>query len=470
MAIQAKTLKELPEGTRKLFARVKASFDQKNYDYAFDMLRDILEKEPGFIEGHHAYREGLLEQSGGKTSAMRKMTAMLKAGPLLMKGPMLLKKGEQAKALAMAEEALAADPTNVGTLQFLAKAAREGGLGELAVQTLETASNLDPKNSSVLRELADVQKELQNFNKAIEAVQKLLKLSPTSIDLATELKQLTAQSTMKKDKWDDATSYREVMRNKEQAELLEQQSRAGARDENSLRNLIQAAETVAARQATTANIKTLAELYVKDRQWDKALAQYTRILEASGSMDPAIDEEMTEILVAKFDEQINLWKEYVKQHPEQQAEADKNMALYEQQKQDMLFQRMMERVQRYPNDASYRFDLGLMYFKRNQLDQAMGEFQQSQKSPQFRTKALAMMGKCTFQKGVMVELAIEQFKAAIEGFESGDPMRKESLYDMACAYEKLGQDDKALATFRELYSIDVGFRDVSARLEKYYKK
>ncbi len=470
MAIQAKQLKDLPEPTRKLYGRAKAAFDIKNYDYAFEMLEKVLQDEPGFIEGHQILRDSLLERAGGHSSVMRKMTSMFKTGPLLVQGPMLLKKGEFAKALQVGEKALVADPTNIGTLQFLAKAARAAGLAELAIQTLETASNLDGKNKDVLRELAEIHKEQQNFNKSIEAIQRLMKLTPGSIELGTELKQLTAQSTMKKDKWDEASSYRDVIRDKKQAELLEQETRSGTRDEAALKNLVAAAEKTASKQATTANIKALAELYVKDRQWDNAIVQYNHILEASGSMDPAIDEAITEIMVAKFDGQIDQWRDYVKLNPDQQAEADKNMALYEQQKQDMLFQRMLDRVQRYPNDASYRFSLGEMYFRRSQLDQAMAEFQLAQKSPQFRCKALAYMGKCTLQKGVMVELALEQFKAAIDGFESTDPMRKECLYDLGTAYEKLGQAEQALASFRDLYSLDVGYRDVSAKLEKYYKK
>jgi tetratricopeptide (TPR) repeat protein len=203
--------------------------------------------------------------------------------------------------------------------------------------------------------------------------------------------------------------------------------------------------------------------------WDKAIEQYTRILNASGSMDPAIDEAITELMVAKYDEQINNWKAYVKTNPDKQADADTNIALYEQQKQDMLFNRMVERVQRYPNDAAYRFGLGEIYFQRGQFDKAIGEFQLSQKSAQYRIRALAFMGKCTMHKGLL-EMAIEQFKAALEGFEKTDPMRKECLYDIACSYEKLNQHDPALNAFRELYAIDVNFKDTSAKLERYYKK
>ena len=471
MAIQAKEYKDISERARKLYARAKAALAQKSAadTMVFEMLFDVLREEPGFVDGHNTLRESLLDYVGRKSSVMRKMTAMLKTGPLMVQVPIFLKKGDHAKALEMAEKALEADPTSTTTLQAVAKVAQEAGLSELAISTLVAAIELDPKNIHSLTELVELYKIRQEYYKAIEVLQKLIRINPGSIEHTTELKQLTAQATMHKDKWTGDGSYRDVLRDKKQSELLEQQSRSGGRDANSMKNVIADAEAAAAKQATTANIKKLAEAYVNSKMWDQAIEQYNRILNASGSMDPAIDETITELMTAKFDEQINLWKEYVKTNPDKQADADTNTALYEQQKQEMLFKRMLERIDRYPNDSSYRFAIGEMYFRRGELDKAISEFQLSQKSPQYRIRALAFMGKCTAQKG-LVEMALEQFKAALEGLEKSDPMRKDCLYDMGNAFERLGQEEQALNSFRELYAIDVNFKDVSAKLEKYYKK
>ena len=471
MAIQAKEYKDISERARRLYTRVKSALAQKSTADAmvFEMLFDVLREEPGFVDGHNLLRESLLDHVGRKSSIMRKMTAMLKTGPLMVQVPIFLKKGDHAKAMEMAEKALEADPTNTTTLQAVAKVAQEAGLSDLAISTLNATVELDPKNVSALTELVQIHKSQQQYSQAIEALQKLIRINPNSIEHTTELKQLTAQATMHKDNWTGEGSYRDVLRDKKQAELLEQQGRSGGLDANSMKNVVADAEANVAKQASTANIKKLAEAYVNSKMWDQAIEQYNRILNASGSMDPAIDEAITEIMTAKFDEQINLWKDYVKANPDKQADADTNMALYEQQKQDMLFKRMLERIERYPNDSSYRFAIGEMYFYRGELDKAISEFQLSQKSPQYRIRALAFMGKCTAQKG-LVEMALEQFKAALEGLEKSDPMRKDCLYDMGNAFERLGQEENALNSFRELYAIDVNFKDVSAKLEKYYKK
>jgi hypothetical protein len=51
-----------------------------------------------------------------------------------------------------------------------------------------------------------------------------------------------------------------------------------------------------------------------------------------------------------------------------------------------------------------------------------------------------------------------------------DDDAKNLLYGMGCAQEQLGNLEKAAELFKRIYETDIGFRDVSEKIENLYKK
>ena len=43
-------------------------------------------------------------------------------------------------------------------------------------------------------------------------------------------------------------------------------------------------------------------------------------------------------------------------------------------------------------------------------------------------------------------------------------------YEMAQISELMGQTDKAIGYYKEIYSVDISYKDVSDKIEKAYKK
>jgi thioredoxin-like negative regulator of GroEL len=288
------------------------------------------------------------------------------------------------------------------------------------------------------------------------------------MEAQTEMKQATAVAAMKKGKWDQAESFRDVIKDKEQAQTLEQQERIGARDKATLLSLIGAAEKALAEKATAANHKKLADLYRQNRDNEKALQHYNAVVEKTGAMDPAIDAAITAVLCQRFDDAIAQWRTYGEQDASRREDAERKIALIEQQKADTLLTRLKERVERYPNDANYRFELAEQYWERRDTDAALREFQLAQKSPQLKKRAQVYMGKCLTEKG-LADLAIEQYLAVVREPGPMDADRKDCLYCLAETYEKAGRADEALKCLKEIFSADVNYRDVSARISKYYQ-
>jgi tetratricopeptide (TPR) repeat protein len=133
-------------------------------------------------------------------------------------------------------------------------------------------------------------------------------------------------------------------------------------------------------------------------------------------------------------------------------------------------ERYAQRVARYPNETRYRFELGELHFEGDSYDEALQEFQLAQRNPQLRSQALFYIGRCMQQKGLM-DMAVEQVEQALEcGPQRMNKQRKEILYTLACMQSDLGNGDKALELFKDIYAADVSYRDVSTRIEEHYRK
>ncbi len=471
MAIEIKKILDLSPQYQNLFTRAKTSITQHNYSYTFEILRNLLRSEPGCNEARKVLRVTQLDRMGGKVSATTKTLALLKTFfPIFVKGPMLIKKTKLVEALDLAEKAMEADPTSVSTLHFLARSAQLAGLTEVATEALELCARYNKKHAPTLQKLSEHYKEIGEPHKSLQALQQFCALKPNDLSLQNALKQATASAAMEQGKWNKAESFTDIVRDKDQAQTLEQQERIGVRDESTLTNLIAAAEKAVAEQPTTDNHKRLAALYHQSHDYEKALEQYDLVVEKMGTLDPSIDKAITEILAKRFDDAIAQWQTYAAEDPaNREAEAEQNIAQIQTQKEETLFQKAKERVQRYPNDAAYRFGLGELYFARNEIDSAINEFQQAQRSPKHRKKSLIRMGKCMIAKG-LTDMAIEQLTSALDDGDRMDNERKDVLYNLALLHDQQGQSDKALKYLKEIYASEANYLDVSSRIENYYQK
>ena len=95
-------------------------------------------------------------------------------------------------------------------------------------------------------------------------------------------------------------------------------------------------------------------------------------------------------------------------------------------------------------------------------------FQVAARNPQLRIKSTIFLGRCMALKGLHA-FAIEQFEKAKVEYLIMDATKKELLYSLALAYEKCGKKKEALETLKEIFSVDIAYRDVSQRIENYYK-
>ncbi|MEM7157731.1 MAG: tetratricopeptide repeat protein [Myxococcota bacterium] len=110
-------------------------------------------------------------------------------------------------------------------------------------------------------------------------------------------------------------------------------------------------------------------------------------------------------------------------------------------------------------DAATAFDLGVAYREMGLVDAAIAQFEGAAGDPQWRARALTMLGALRVHQG-QTEVAIANLQEAV-GLASTGPESSEAAYELAVLYEKLGDTSSAV---QQLQSVTPGYRDRDQRL------
>jgi tetratricopeptide (TPR) repeat protein len=104
-------------------------------------------------------------------------------------------------------------------------------------------------------------------------------------------------------------------------------------------------------------------------------------------------------------------------------------------------------------------------------DEAIEEFQIAVKlvSPddeaQRHLHCCSLLGHCFMQKG-LPRVALNWFQKGLEPKNLPEEVILALRYEMGLAYEQMGDIDKALETFMEVYGINVSYRGVGDKLRE----
>ncbi len=116
-------------------------------------------------------------------------------------------------------------------------------------------------------------------------------------------------------------------------------------------------------------------------------------------------------------------------------------------------------------DFDTHFNLGLAYREMGLLDEAIGEFQLSTKSPDYLMESASMIGACYIEKG-LPEQGAEWYQRALTAPVLPPEAELGLRYELGRAHELAGNTTAALGCFSEVLAINPAFRDVVARISK----
>lgn len=463
--MERKAFKDIPSDLRSKF---QSAMSAKDIEYSIMLLKGIIQKEPCFGEA----RDLLRKHEKSKVSNLgffARFISALKTYSTLTAGRAHLARKKPLEALRNAEEMLAVNLKSLAALNLLAQAGRDLNARFITIEALEIAREYFPKNIPVLDWLADEYAANKQGTHALRIRQEICVLRPEDLTAQQKVRAAAALATMQSGKWEEKgggdESYRKILKNQDDAVKLEQQDRI-ARNIDDVKELIAGLEKqIAEGKGNQETKRKLADLYQKAEQHDKAIEYYRMVAEEMGVMDPFIDRAIEKSTVAKYEKSLQDWRKYASAAPDKKDEADKNIAIIDGQLKNYKLERALERVNNYPNDLQLRYELAIMYFELGDFENALGQFQLSQKNPQRRLASIVYLGQC-FHEKKQFDIAIEEYTKAISEMLTMDRQKMEALYFLGLTYEETNDIEKAVDCFKQIYRANIKFKDVSDRLAR----
>ncbi|MBP7275876.1 MAG: tetratricopeptide repeat protein [Kiritimatiellae bacterium] len=455
------SMEQLPKRVRDAFEKAASAVERNNLDYAIEMLTGLLDREPQALEARRLLRAAQVRRflAKGAPTSMRHTLASLSGMMAMMKINKLIKKSP-VEALQAAERLMNSDPFNPSFYNLVAKTAQAADMPEVAVNALETAREVTPDDIELLRTMGALYKASDDTSKMRECFEHIQSLRPNDPRAIKDLKDAQAMDTMSKGRWTEATSFRDVMKDSDEARKLEQQARA-MKTTGDLEALIDDQRAKIEREPQNVNFRRmLADLLARNNQYADALHALDEADKLTGGGDPQIDRTRTSIRTRQFDGDIEALRSC---GDTAGAEA------MEKKRDEYLFEDAAERVRRYPNDLQFKYEYGVMLFERGDFNEAIQQFQMASRNPQRRVRALWYLARCLVEKG-QLDIAADQLERAASELMVMDATKKDVLYDLASVHERMGNNDKALEYYKEIYSSDIAFRDVAQKIEQFYKK
>ena len=68
--------------------------------------------------------------------------------------------------------------------------------------------------------------------------------------------------------------------------------------------------------------------------------------------------------------------------------------------------------------------------------------------------------------GTLVEIKLRQLER--DGRKLSDEEKKELIYQLGSILEKMGKKEESIEQFKQIYEIDIGYKDVAAKVDAYY--
>lgn len=457
-----KTLNQIPRAIREQYQKGVAALQRQNLDYAIAILTQCLEQEPGFYDCREALRASQAKKSGSGGGFFKKMLSGASSSPLVAKAQLALRTNP-AEALNIAEQILNSDANNMAGHKILAEAAQALEFPKTALLSLQILNRNAPKDMAISRQLANVYADLGQADKAEAIYVELIRLNPGDASLNDELKDISARKTLSEGGYEamvaSGGSFRDALKSKEEAIALEQSNRQ-VKTEDVAQNLINEYESRL--KAQPGNVKltqTLAELYAQKKDFDRALEYYNQIA-AAGQADAALQKAIAETTSKKL--------EYAASQLDPQApDYEEKVAQINAERDAFVLDECKKRADAYPNDLQIRFELGQLYFKAGKIGEAIQEFQKAQNNPHRRVAAMGYLGQC-FSRRNMNDLAARKLQEALKEKAVFDEEKKELIYALGCILDKMGKKDEAMEQFKQIYEVDIGYKDVSAKVDAYY--
>jgi len=451
---------EGPGKGKAFFDRAKAVANTGNFDYAIDMYIEGLNREPFNMDEHQALRE---------TGFKRKL-AGAKAGFGLL-GPKPPYKGKSPKeAMLNAEWILAKDVGNRSAMMTMTRNAAILGLPELVmwIGIMARENNRTDKypKLDIYTELAEIFEKAGEFDEASKCIQAAIQLRPNDMGLHSRAKDLAAQETLKKGKYEKGEDFKESIKNREETKELLEQENLNRSMEYRVKILNQAKADY---EKNTREVQVIAKYAKALRDMDDeeheniAIDMLTNAYAETKVYRFKVD--LGDIKIKQYKRNLRMLKDAVSADPKDAETAKQYQHLHRELMQFELGE-FRERAENFPTDMAIRYEFGARLFSTGHYDEAIAALQEAQNSPKHRVEALHYLGRA-FMAQKMVPEALDTFRRSIDEYDlsaTGDRKARELHYWYGIALQENGSTTEAIDIFSKIVRWDIAYKDARQRL------
>jgi tetratricopeptide (TPR) repeat protein len=455
-----------------------------NFDYAIQLLLTCTRLDPGNFLFRQTLRR--TQKAKYKNNLRGSRLAFLTTIRLRTKLKSAKRSRDYLKVLEHGEQLLSKNPWDLGAQMDMAEAADALGLIDHAVFMLDQARQKDPKDATLNRALARLFEKRGNYAQAIALWQLVKEADPKDVEAAHKAKDLAASETIARGRYEGPSG--------EKPALANGSPRAGATGKtvpaNAQAKTEPAPEPVdrVSREAAPilARLDTnptdphlylqLAAVYRRGNQPERARAALEQGLGPTGN-DFRLTLELTEMDLDIYRRNLAIADKRLAaaeageedaRHTPDDLRRIRNKLLKEITTREIDMLRL--RADRFPNELSYRLELGIKLAQADQLDDAIVELQQARKDPRLLWKAAMHLG-LGFKKRNNWRLAQRNLEEALAQIPpSEEDGRKEILYQLAVGSAESGELQKAIDLGHDLANIDFGFRDIGKLLDDWHQR
>lgn len=456
---------ELAPAIQGYWKKAQESIQIDNYKYAITLLQAILKEAPGFLDARKALRVAEDKLTGGPKKKRGLFGTNVGTGTASVSKKYLSQADKDGNAALQAiEKELEKEPFNASFNDALHDVAAKLEMEGTAIYALETVRGVAPEEGKLMHKLAEFYLSKERALDAAAVYEDIVKANPADIEAVKLAKDCTARASMLSNR-NESGELELKQKDSEETLALEQASRTALTGEQMEAKRDELAARYAADQNDLAVVRELAAVYENLEDWENAYVFYDWGFQLSNN-DVALKGNAAKMKDKAAAERMKALQAQVDANPDDAAAAQE-LEEYRSSLSAAQVEERMARVEENPTDPALRFSLGEALFHAGQYKDAIKHLQQATRNPHIRTKVLVLLGR-TFDKMGMADMAISRFEEANAELKQMDATKKEVLYEVGLIYDKQEEKDKAIASFKQIYEVDYGYRDVAERVESAY--
>lgn len=438
----------------KQLEKAEEALRRRNHDFAIELYQQLLEIRPDLGDARAGLRRALKARHETKGGGSRFLRAIGGAAPLAM-AKTLRKAGKHDAASKQLETYLATNPLDEEANLLLGMSLEEAGHVSSARAVYEFLAEIAPKNPEGLKRAGAMTYRLGDHEKALAYYERALAADPRDQEALKARKDLAAERALSGSSSPSVQHSRDQLKDKDVTRDLERAQRLH-RSEDELREDLTRLEGRYADDPKPETMIELGETHERLKDYESALEWIERAL--------SYRRDSFELACKAGDLRAKVMKKSIAQAGKSGDDARASQLERELWRYEVEDYR--RRVDLRPADANLRLQLGRRLMKIGEFDGAMGELQKAVGDPRTRRDAQFSLAQCFQGKGY-ADLARKEYQKCLEGTPGVDDRAKEILYNLGLIAETEGNGAEARTFFARIFEVDIGYRDVVAKMERY---